>query len=64
MNEEREIVNYKECGSFNVSFNHVLFEDETYVWEVVIDWTDGAYPTKMEFDTYDEAFSEYNRWGY
>ncbi len=61
--EERENQKYKECGPFNVALDHVAFKDGTYVWEVSIEWTDGAPGTNMEFEKYDEALVEYNNWG-
>ncbi len=64
MNIERENQNYKECGPFNVALDYVSFEDGTYEWQVSIEWTDGAPSTDMDFKTYDEALTEYNRWGF
>lgn len=62
--EERENQKYKECGSFNVALDYVSFENGTHIWEVCIEWSDGACPTVMEYEKYKEALAEYNRWGY
>ena len=48
--EERENQKYKECGSFNVALDYVSFENGTYIWEVCIEWSDGACPTVMEYE--------------
>ena len=62
--KERENVKYKECGSFNVALDFVLFKDDSSEWQVSIEWTDGAPSTDIDFKTYDEALAEYNRWGF
>lgn len=61
---ERENQKYKECGQFNVALDYVSFKDGTYNWQVSIEWTDGAPSTDMDYETYDEALAEYNRWGF
>lgn len=64
MEIKRENQEYKECGSFNVTLDYVSFENETYEWQVSIEWTDGVPSTKICFKIYNEALEEYNRWGY
>lgn len=60
---KRENVEYKDCGIFNVALDFVLFKDDSTEWQVIINWTDDAYPTNKDFKTYKEAYEEYNRWG-
>ncbi len=61
--KEIENVKYKECGVFNVALDFIVFNDDTTTWQVRVEWTDGAYPTENDFDKYDDAVDEYNRWG-
>lgn len=64
LEQERENQKYKECGQFNVALDFVLLKDGTEFWEVDIELGDDAsYDTTFEYDTYEEALAEFNRWG-
>lgn len=59
--EERENQKYKECGSFNIALDCVSFEDGTFHWEVIIEWTDGTPSDIEKYDTYEKALKSFKR---
>jgi len=64
LEQERENQKYKECGLFNVALDFVLLKDGTEFWEVDIEFEDNtSYNTTFEYETYEDALAEFNRWG-
>jgi hypothetical protein len=56
---ERENQKYKECSSFNVALDQVLYKDGTIGWEVSIEQTNGTNDIS-KFEKYEDALEEYN----